>query len=188
MAYFTVDQTRSIILDTYTAAAAGGPAVASGLYADDELAGLPDGAISLALGVGHPVRHARPRPGEVVLDVGCGAGIDMLLAARAVGRSGRVIGLDVTPAMIERTRRHAAEAGLGNVDVREGQMETLPLDNASVDVVVSNGVLNLSTRKSRALAEMLRVLRPGGRLALADLVVTQALPEEVLRSAPALAG
>jgi len=162
--------------------------VASGLYAADELAGLPRGAVSLALGVGHPVRHARLRPGEMVLDVGCGAGIDTLLAARAVGPAGRVIGLDMTPAMVERTRRHAADAGLDNVEAREGLMEALPLADASVDVVVSNGVLNLSTRKSRALAEMLRVLRPGGRLALADLVVTQALPEEVLRSAPALAG
>lgn len=188
MAYFTVDQARSIIRDTYTEAVADRPAVAAGLYSPDELAGLPRDAVSLALGVGHPVRHARLRRGEVVLDVGCGAGIDTLLAARAVGPRGRVIGLDMTPAMVERTRRHAAEAGLDNVEAREGLMEALPLADASVDVVVSNGVLNLSTRKSRALAEMLRVLRPGGRLALADLVVTQALPEEVLRSAPALAG
>ena len=188
MAYFTVDQARSIIRDTYTAAAPDRPGVAAGLYAPDELAGLPRGAVSLALGVGHPVRHARLRPGEVVLDIGCGAGIDTLLAAQAVGPRGRVIGLDLTPAMIERTRRHAVEAGLGNVEVREGLMEALPLPDASVDVAVSNGALNLSTRKSRALAEILRVLRPDGRLALADLVVTQALPEEVLRSAPALAG
>ncbi|MGH7391025.1 MAG: methyltransferase domain-containing protein [Candidatus Rokuibacteriota bacterium] len=188
MAYFTIDQARSIIRDTYTAAAADTPAVATELYEADELAGLPAGAVALALGVGHPVRHARVRPGEIVLDVGCGAGIDTLLAARAVGHDGRVIGLDMTPSMVERTRQHAAEAGLGNVEVREGLMEAIPLDDASVDVVVSNGVLNLSTRKSRALAEMLRVLRAGGRLALADLVVTEALPEEVLRSAPALAG
>lgn len=188
MAYFTVDHARSIIRDAYTAAAADAPAVAATLYAAEDLAGLPEGAVSLALGVGDPVRHARVRAGEVVLDVGCGAGIDTLLAARAVGPGGRVIGLDMTPTMVERTRRHAAEAGLHNVEVQEGMMEALPLPDASVDVVVSNGVLNLSTRKSRALAEMLRVLRPGGRLALADLVVTQALPEEVLRSAPALAG
>ena len=188
MAYFSVDQARSIIRDTYTEAAADEPAVAASLYGVDELAGLPQGAVSLALGVGHPVRHAHLRPGEVVLDVGCGAGIDTLLSARAVGPSGRVIALDMTPAMLERTRRHAAEAGLDNVDIQEGLMEALPLTDASVDVVVANGVLNLSTRKSRGLAEMLRVLRPGGRLALADLVVTQALPEEVLRSAPALAG
>lgn len=188
MAYFTVDQARTIIRDTYTAAAAEVPAVAAELYDPAELAGLPAGAVALALGVGHPVRHAGLRPGQVVLDVGCGAGIDTLLAARAVGPEGRVIGLDMTPAMAERTRRHAAEAGLAQVEVREGLMEAIPLADASVDVVVSNGVLNLSTRKSRALAEMLRVLRPGGRLAVADLVVTEALPEEVLRSATALAG
>jgi SAM-dependent methyltransferase len=187
MAYFSVDQARSIIRDAYTAAAADKPAVAAGLYSADELAGLPEGAVCLALGVGHPVRHARLGPGDVVLDVGCGAGIDTLLAARAVGPTGRVIALDMTLAMLERTRRHAAEAGLDNVEVHEGLMEALPLTDASVDVVVTNGVLNLSTRQSRALAEMLRVLRPGGRLALADLVVTEALPEDVLRSAPALA-
>lgn len=188
MAYFTADQARSIIRDTYSAAATDVPAVAAELYEADELAGLPAGAAALALGVGHPVRYAGLRPGDVVLDVGCGAGIDTLLAARAVGPHGRVIGLDMTPAMVERTRRHAAEAGLDNVEVREGLMEAMPLADDSVDVVVSNGVLNLSMRKSRALAEMLRVLRPGGRLALADLVVTEALPEEVLKSATALAG
>jgi ubiquinone/menaquinone biosynthesis C-methylase UbiE len=188
MPYFTVDQARSIIRDTYTAAAAEGATVAAELYAADELSGLPAGAVRLALGVGHPVRHARLRSGDVVLDVGCGAGIDTLLAARAVGPRGRVVGLDMTTAMVERTRQHAAELGLDNVEVLEGLMEAIPLPEASADVVVSNGVLNLSTRKSRALAEMLRVLRPGGRLALSDLVVTEALPEPVLRSASALAG
>jgi SAM-dependent methyltransferase len=178
MAYFTVEQARSIIRDTYAEAAADAPAVAADLYAPAELAGLPAGAVALALGVGHPVRHAGLRQGEVVLDVGCGAGIDTLVAARAVGSRGRVIGLDMTPAMVERTRQHAAEAGLDQVEAREGLTEAIPLADASVDVVITNGVLNLSTRKSRALAEMLRVVRPGGRLALADLVVTEALPEE----------
>jgi len=188
VAYFTDAEARQIIRDTYTAVAPGSAEVAHQLYTAAELDGLPPGAVALALGVGHPVRHACLRPGEVVLDVGCGGGIDTLLAARLVGPSGRVIGLDMTPAMVERTREHARAAGLAWVEVREGLMEAIPLEDASVDVVVTNGVLNLSTRKSRALAEMRRVLRPGGRLALADLVVTEALPEDVLRSAPALAG
>jgi len=187
MAHFTDVAARAIIRDTYAQIVPGSRTVADRLYAPEELEGLPKAPVDLALGVGHPVRHARLRSGEIVLDVGCGAGIDTLLAARLVGPDGRVIGLDMTPAMVERTREHAAIAGFGWVEVREGLMEAIPLGDRAVDVVVTNGALNLSARKSRALAEMLRVLRPGGRLALADLVVTEALPEDVLRSAPALA-
>jgi arsenite methyltransferase len=187
MAYFTDRQARAIVRDTYGPVVHSSRAVAEGLYATEELEGLPKAPVELALGVGHPVRHARLRPGEVVLDVGCGAGIDTLLAARLVGPGGRVIGLDMTPEMVARARDHAAMAGFDWVKIREGLMEAIPLADGGMDVVVTNGALNLSTRKSRALAEMLRVLRPGGRLALADLVVTEALPEDVLRSAPALA-
>jgi SAM-dependent methyltransferase len=187
MAYFTDVQARTIILDAYAQVVRAGRAVAEGRYAPEELQGLPEATVELALGVGHPVRHARLQPGEVVLDVGCGAGIDTLLAARLVGPGGRVIGLDMTPAMVERTREHAAMVGIDWVEARHGFMEAIPLADATMDVVVTNGALNLSTRKSRALAEMLRVLRPGGRLSLADLVVTEALPEDVLRSGSALA-
>ncbi len=187
MAHFTETEARTIIRSTYAQNVRGSGTVAERLYTPEELEGLPKPAVDMALGVGHPLRHARLRPGDVVLDVGCGAGIDTLLAARLVGPSGHVVGLDMTPAMVERTREHAAVAGFGWVEAREGLMEAIPLAGDAVDVVVTNGVLNLSTRKSRTLAEMLRVLRPGGRLALADLVVTEALPEDVLRSAPALA-
>ena len=188
MPYFRDDEARSIIRETYGGVQSQARAVAEAFYSADELSGLPDGAVTLALGVGQPVRHARLRAGEVVLDLGCGAGIDTLLAAAAVGPSGRAIGLDMTPEMLDRTRRHAAAAGLPNVEAKEGLIEDIPLPDESVDVIISNGVLNLSTRKSRVLAEALRVLRPGGRLAISDLVLTEALPEEVLKSPAALAG
>ncbi len=187
MPYFTDEDARSIIRTTYEAATPVALDVAQSLYAAEELAGVADGAIRWAFGVGNPVRHAGLRPGDVVLDVGCGAGIDALIAATRVGPRGRVTGLDMTPAMLERARRHAAAMDVENVEWREGLMEALPLPDAAVDVVLCNGVLNLSTRKSRALAEMRRVLRPSGRLALADLVVAEALPEEIQRDATALA-
>src|SRR5262249_13382832 len=149
---------------------------------------LPRGAVEFALGVANPVRHANLRPGENVLDLGCGAGIDTLLAARAVGSSGTAVGVEMTREMVARARGNAAAANLSNRQIRQGLVEELPLSDESVDVVISNGVLNLSVRKSRVLAETLRVLRPGGRIVISDLVLTDALPEEVLRSPAALAG
>lgn len=188
MAYFSDAQARAIIRETYGRMEGSGTAVAAALYTAEELAELPAAAVELALGVGHPVRHAALRAGETVLDVGSGAGIDTLLAARAVGPAGRVIGVDMTPEMLERARANAAAMRVDHVEFREGLLEQLPLPDGSVDVVVSNGVLTLSTRQSRALAEMGRVLRPGGRLALADLVLSETLPEQVLRSPAAFAG
>jgi SAM-dependent methyltransferase len=187
MPYFTDTQTRALVQETYGDATAKSRAVAEALYSPAELDGLPEDAIALAFGVGHPVRHAGLQPGEIVLDVGCGAGIDSLLAAKQVGASGCVLALDMTPAMVERARRNVALLGATNVEVHEGVMESLPFADASVDAVIANGVLNLSTRKSRALAEMHRVLRPGGRVVLADLVLTDALPEELAKSPTALA-
>lgn len=188
MPYFRDDEARSIIRETYGQVSSESGAVAEAFYSAENLDHLPRAAIELALGVGHPVRHAALQHGETVLDLGCGAGIDTLLAAQAVGRSGRAIGLDMTPEMVERARRNAATSRLANVEIREGLIEEIPLPDASVDVVVSNGVLNLSARKSRVLAETIRVLRPGGRVSIADLVLDEALPEDVLKSPAALAG
>lgn len=188
MPHFRDDDARTLIRETYAAVRSEGTAVAAAVYGPDELVHLPRPAVELSLGVGHPVRHAALAPGDVVLDLGCGAGIDTLLAARAVRPGGRAIGIDMTPSMVERARANAAEAGLDQVEVHEGLIESLPLPDSSVDVVVSNGVLNLSVRKSRVLAEAFRVLRPGGRLAIADLVLDDALPEDVLKSPAALAG
>lgn len=188
MPYFSDQEARSIIRDAYSQVRSDGAAVAEAFYPPDELAAIPREAVALALGVGHPVRHAALASGESVVDLGCGAGIDTLLAASAVGPTGRVIGLDMTPEMVARARRNAEAAGFGQVEIQEGLIEDLPLPDASVDVVVSNGVLNLATRKSRVLAESLRVLRPGGRVAIADLVLIDALPEDVLRSPAAVAG
>jgi SAM-dependent methyltransferase len=187
MPYFTDADARTIIRTTYEAAGGDDDAVAAGLYEPHELAGLPRDAVLRAFGVGDPVRYAAMGPGDVVLDVGCGAGIDTLLAARRVTRAGRVLALDMTPAMVERARINAHAAGFDHVEVHEGLMEALPFPDASVDVVITNGVLNLSTRKSRSLAEMYRVLHPGGQVALADLVMAEALPEELLKNPIALA-
>jgi len=167
----------------------GGETVARRLYTDQELAKVPPGAVEWVLGVGNPVRYAMLRPGDAVLDVGSGGGIDTILAARRVGSEGKAVGLDVLEEMCERGRRHAAEAGVqGRTKFLRGEMEDIPLPGRSVDVVVSNGVLNLSARKSRALAEIFRVLGPGGRICLADLTVEGELPPEVANDQSAWAG
>jgi ubiquinone/menaquinone biosynthesis C-methylase UbiE len=130
-------------------------------------------------GVGNPLAIATIEAGGIVLDIGCGGGMDLLLAARRVGPSGHAIGVDMTPAMQERARAAALAAGLDNVEIRSGDAQNLPADDDSVDVIISNGVINLTTDKLESLGEALRVLRPGGRLQLADIVVAGELPEGV---------
>jgi SAM-dependent methyltransferase len=167
----------------------GGETVARRLYSEQELAEVPPGAVDWALGVGNPVRYALLRPGETVLDIGSGGGIDTILTAHRVGPDGKAIGLDLVEQMLERARGHATEAGVdGWTEFLEGEMEDIPLPDGSVDVVISNGVLNLSARKSRALAEIFRVLGPGGRISLADLTVEGELPPEVANDQSAWAG
>jgi arsenite methyltransferase len=184
------DEIKDAVRDAYgSITGGGGDPVAGRLYSEEELAELPSGARDWALGVGNPVRYAFLQPGEVVLDIGSGGGIDTILAARRVGPGGKAIGLDIVPDMRERARAHAAEAGVKAwTEFRLGEMEQIPLPDASVDVVISNGVLNLSARKSRALAEIYRVLRPGGRLSMADLTVEGELPPEIANDQSAWAG
>jgi SAM-dependent methyltransferase len=184
------DEIRGVVARAYTAIPSGGGKEAiNRFYDSDELADLPDAAIVWALGVGNPVRHAELARGEAVLDVGCGAGIDTILAARQVGPSGRVVGLDMLDEMCWRAQATANMAGVaGCTEFKRGEMEAIPLQDESVDVIISNGVLNLSPRKTRALAEVHRVLRPGGRLCVADLTVEDDLPPEVLTSESAWAG
>lgn len=179
---------KEIVRQAYREVVGQASGAAGRLYDHDQLATLPAGAIAQALGVGNPVRAAGLQPGEVVLDLGCGGGIDTILAARAVAPGGRAIGLDMLPEMLEAARTNAAAAGVANVEWLLGEMEAIPLPGASVDVVISNGVVNLSPRKSRVFAEIHRVLRPGGRLVAADIVVDEDLPPEILTNPAAWAG
>lgn len=163
-----------------------GVAVRIGYEAED-LAALPDGA-NLGLGCGAPVRHLCLRPGETVLDLGSGGGFDALLAAREVGPGGKVIGVDMTPEMIRRARENAGRAGMGQVEFRQGRLEELPVEDGSVDAVTSNCVINLVPDKARVFREIARVLKPGGRLAVSDIVIDGELPKAVRQDLLAYVG
>lgn len=155
-------------------------------YRTEWLEGIPELAVESFAGTGNPFCLGELRPGERVVDVGCGAGIDSLIAARMVGPTGRVIGVDMTPAMLEKARRAASEAGLDNVEFHQGYAEELPVPDGWADVIISNGVLNLTPDKSAALREMARALRPadpasgypGGRLQIGDILVQEAVPDD----------
>jgi len=150
-------------------------------YPQKELAQVPEASAESFAGVANPFGLGSVEEGATVLDLGCGAGTDLLIAAQMAGPSGRAIGIDMTPAMAERARASAAEMGLENVEVHEGLIEQLPLEDESVDVVISNGVIDLVPDKDAVFGEIKRVLRPGGRLQVADVVIHRAVSEEAKR-------
>lgn len=178
---------RSAIQDEYAEVATtpekgfhfhtGRPLAAMLGYDPSETGALPDSAIESFAGVGNPFVFGRLRSGETVVEVGSGAGFDAVLAARQVGPTGRVIGVDMTPAMLEKARANVERLRLTNGEFRRGYMEELPLDDATADVVISNGVINLSPDKEVVFREIARVLKPGGRVQIADIVVARAVPD-----------
>jgi arsenite methyltransferase len=156
-------------------------------YTEEQMKAIPKGS-NFGLGCGNPLGHAEVKPGETVLDLGSGAGIDVFLASRDVGPEGRAIGVDMTPSMISRARSNAAEGGYTNVEFRLGEIERLPVADSSVDLIISNCVINLSPDKPAVFREALRALRPGGRIVVSDIVLSRELPESVRTSLEAYAG
>jgi SAM-dependent methyltransferase len=147
-------------------------------YPAERVGPLPDAVVESFAGVGNPFSWGDLNSGEIVVDLGSGAGFDAVLAAGMVGPAGRVIGVDMTPAMLEKARANADRLGLTNIEFREGYLETLPVADGTADVVISNGVINLCPDKATVLAEAYRVLKPGGRLQLADIVVARSVPDD----------
>lgn len=163
-------------------------AITSNLYAQSETAELPAEALSASLGCGNPTALAQLKPGETVLDLGSGGGIDVLLSARRVGLTGKAYGLDMTDEMLELARDNQRKSGVQNVEFLKGEIESIPLPDNSVDVVISNCVINLSANKDRVLSEAFRVLRPGGRFAVSDIVVRGEVPADIRRRVELWAG
>jgi SAM-dependent methyltransferase len=186
-----IEELRQAIRDEYAAVASdpdqgfhfhtGRPLARLLGYDDAWLEDIAGGALASFAGTGNPFRLGALLPGEHVVDVGCGAGLDSMIAARMVGSEGRVVGVDMTPAMLAKARASAAEMGIANLTVREGYAEALPVPDGWADVVISNGVLNLVPDKAAALREIARVLKPGGRVQIADILVQRAIPESAKR-------
>jgi SAM-dependent methyltransferase len=160
----------------------------SSLYPADLLATLPEGESSISYGCGDPVTLASLQPGQTVLDLGSGAGLDCFFAAKKVGETGKVIGVDMTPEMIERARSSAKRMNIQNVEFRQGYIEEMPVESDSVDVIISNCVINLSPDKSKVFSEAFRVLHSGGKLAVSDIVTDGPLPASIKQSLSAWAG
>ncbi len=163
-------------------------AITRDLYSDSETTGIPEEALLASMGCGNPIALAQLNPGEVVLDLGSGGGIDVLLSASRVGPTGKAYGLDMTDEMLELARKNQKAAGVENVEFLKGEIESIPLPDNSVDVIISNCVINLSTDKDAVLREAFRVLKPGGRFAVADIVMTRQIPEVVSKFLAAWAG
>lgn len=156
-------------------------------YSDEEMKAVPDGA-NLGLGCGNPIALASLREGEVVVDLGSGAGFDCFLAANKVGKTGKVIGIDMTPEMLEKARQNAVKGGYGNVEFRLGEIEHMPVEDNLADIIISNCVINLSPDKKSVFKESFRVLKPGGRLMISDIVILKDLPDFIRKSIEAYIG